>query len=187
MKFSAFTSRRAALALLLTVFSIHTVACGEIDRRRNIQNCKFSLVDIDLVEFGLENIKLRAVIEAFNPTESEALLDKFDFSLSLNGKKVGSGTNQASTPIAPGGKAALTFEFSAALAELGSQLFSALVQGGSLQYRIDGLAFVPLIFGQQLELPLSFEDQFQPLSGGESGPGWQSLVPGISGANQAAE
>ncbi len=182
MFFQPFASRRLALALLAVV-AIHTVACGEMDRRRNIQNCKFSLVDIDLVEFGLENIKLRAVLEAFNPTESEALLDKFDFSLSLNGKKVGSGTNQLSTPIPPGGKASLTFEFSAALAELGSQLFSALVQGGALQYRIDGLAFVPLIFGQQLEIPLSFEDKFEPLSSEDSGPGWPSLTPGFSGAN----
>jgi LEA14-like dessication related protein len=135
--------------------------CAQLEKRRNIQNCKFEVQNLEVVDLSFTRLTLRVFLSIENPSADDVIVDRLVFNLSVEGKRVGEGSTAVQQLIPPGGKQVATVDFVTTPAELGLQVVSALGREGRVNYRIDGKAYAPLFFGQEFFYPFSIDSRDQ--------------------------
>lgn len=153
-------SRYLTAAVLLAA-ALAGSGCAQLEKRRNIQNCKFEVQNLEVVDLSFTRLTLRVFLSIENPAAEEVIVDRLAFTLSVEGKRVGEGSTAVQQIIPPGGKQVATVDFVTTPAELGLQVVSALGREGQVNYRIDGKAYAPLFLGQEFFYPFSIDSRDQ--------------------------
>lgn len=154
--FSRYLTAAVMLAAVLA-----SAGCAQLEKRRNIQNCNFDVQNFEVVDLSFTRLTLRVFLSIQNPTADDVVVDRLEFTLSVEGKRVGEGRTAVQQSIPPGGMQVATVDFVTTPAELGMQIVSVLGRQGQVAYRIDGKAYAPLFFGQEIFYPFSIDSRDQ--------------------------
>ncbi len=137
--------RFASLTLAFAVAGV-AAACADLQLRRNLEQCRFSLADVQVVTANLLNIKLRLALDIENPGQGAAQLDRLSFALFLQNRKLGEGASATAVSIPPGETRRVELGFEASTAQLGLEILG-LLSSRELSYRVEGVAFVDSSLG----------------------------------------
>jgi len=155
----SFAPRLLAFGLFLALALGHA-NCSAIAKRQALENCKFDLETVEILQAGLAGIELRFLVAIENPNPGDVVVDRLDFELFTGGKKVGQGVHKDRIDIPPAGKETIALDVKASAAELGFALLSAITSQSGVDYRVEGTAYVATLFGE-FPYPFTVEETIQ--------------------------
>ncbi|MBX7059991.1 MAG: LEA type 2 family protein [Leptospirales bacterium] len=141
----------------LVALTLLSASCADLQRRQNLQRCRFSLQNVQVVRASLLAIELKLQLQVENPGDGEAQLDRLDFALFLEDRRLGDGKNQTPTTIPPGETRTIELDFRGSPAQLGLELLSILGRSGEIRYRVEGVAYMDGALGT-FPLPFTVEN-----------------------------
>lgn len=103
------------LITLLLFFS----SCSLIQQRINIANCKFSLKSASLKDVSLTGFTMTVFLDAYNPNDIEAVLDRLSGDLKLDDFKIATVSNSYKRVIKPKSSATVPIDISVSFSTLG--------------------------------------------------------------------
>lgn len=109
--------KRILISLLL-----FSVSCSLIQKRINIANCKFSLKSASLKNISLTGFTMTVFLNAYNPNDIEAVLDRLSGDLKLDGFKIATVSNSYKRVIKPKSSATLPVDISVSFSTLGKAI-----------------------------------------------------------------
>ena len=160
-----FRSRRSPLArftLTLAVISMistlamSTTACGVREKRENLKKCEFELRDLEIVNFGFSKVDLLVHVGVKNPNTSDVVVDRLEFELFTGASKVADGKHQENVTIPAGEDRVVKLDVTTTPGQVGSTLMKALMSGGSVDYRVQGIVYLDTILGE-IPYPVNIE------------------------------
>ncbi len=147
------TSVVAALALILFTTA---AACGVREKRENLKNCEFELENLEVVNFGFSQVDLLVHVGVQNPNPSDVVVDRLEFELFTGDNKVAEGKHSENITVAAGDKGVVKLEVATTPAQLGTTLMQALMSGGGVDYRVEGIVYLDTILGE-IPYPINIE------------------------------
>ncbi len=100
--------------------SFLALSCSWIAQRKALAKCEFSLHSVKLVNADFQGFELEIGIKAKNPTETDAVLDKLDYSVFLEGAHLADGVVEKQFRIPTGGSQVIKTRVKVAYADLSS-------------------------------------------------------------------
>lgn len=137
---------RIAAPLLAISLIFSAGACADLQLRRNLEQCRFALVDVRIVTANLATIKLRLNLSIQNVGDGLAQLDRLSFTLFMQDRRLGEGASQTAVSVPPGETRNVELDFEASTAQLGLEILG-LLAAQELNYRVEGVAFVDTSLG----------------------------------------
>lgn len=146
--------RRAAAGLALAAILLLGVGCPNAEQRLALRECQFSLRDVSIRSFGGLELELLLTVGIFNPNDIDVIVDVVTYTVSVNGRRLGSGETDRDLTIRRGTREDLPVTLRLNLIDLG-------VAGASLRssdqrlFRVDATYWVALPWGRKA-FPVSF-------------------------------
>lgn len=160
LSFSSNAPRRSIRPLVALLTAILTAAtltsCGIREKRENLKNCEFELDNVEMANFSFSQVDLIVHVGVMNPNPSDVVVDRLKFDLYTGGNKVANGEQNQNTTIAAGQREVIKLNVSTTASQLGSTLMRALMTGGNVDYRVEGVVFLDTILGE-IPYPISLE------------------------------
>ena len=141
--------RKAVFGFLLLA------SCSWIAQRKALATCKFSLKEVKLVNADFKGFELELGIEARNPNRVDAVLDKLDYSVYLEGVHLVDGVVSKPYRVPAGGRKVIRTKVKVAYSDLAQAKDVVLkaVLERKAKVRVSGKAH----FGP-LKVPFDFEE-----------------------------
>jgi LEA14-like dessication related protein len=144
-------NRKLALAVVVLIVVV-VVACAfyvysEIQKRQALKNVEISLSDVEVVNVGITTAKLNVKLQFYNPNSVTATLDRAHYTLYGNNTYVGDGEITEKVDIAPGATRTVTSPFDLSYSGAIQSLWSYIVSGGKITWRIVGTAYIDTPLG----------------------------------------
>ncbi len=142
--------RKIALGLLLAA------ACSWVAQRKALAKCEFSLHSVKLVNADFKGFELEVGIKARNPGDVDAVLDKLEYSVYLEGAHLADGAVSKVFRIPAGGSKVIRTQVKVAYSDLASAKDAVLkaVLARKARVRVRGKAH----FGP-LKIPFDLEEE----------------------------
>jgi LEA14-like dessication related protein len=91
---------RRRVALLAVVLGIAALSgCPDVAARVAIKDCQFNVTNVQLRAVRGLNLHLDVTLGVFNPNKQTVIVDRFDYTVLLNGLKVADGAMQRDVEI----------------------------------------------------------------------------------------
>lgn len=130
-----------ALTLLAAVPAVEGCwAKAAIDQRKAIEQATFSLRNVQLLGLDLVGANLLVTLNLENPTETDIVLDRLDYALSVNGMKAFDGDVKEKISVPPGQSRPLPIRVTLAYADLGTQVRGLIATGQVKSWGLKGVA-----------------------------------------------
>ena len=91
--------RRPIAAFLLLALG---GSCVRVEERKALQNCQFSLQGFRILDVTPFRLRFGLRVGVYNPNRIDVIVDRFDYAVVVNGRKVGDGQNRTELTIPPG-------------------------------------------------------------------------------------
>ena len=132
--------------------------CAMLSSRLAISNCQFKIADVGAVQYNplknLDNLGLTLNIACKNPNQiTEAVLDKLNLILYVNGQKTTSGNVENVTRIPPASTVQIPLSIQLSLSQVGKTIFD-VVNSGKAAYELRGAVLIPTPIGEK-SLPVT--------------------------------
>jgi LEA14-like dessication related protein len=123
----------AALGLLLS--------CTYIKQRISANECKFTIVSIDIRSFSLTGITLGLSVNITNPNKIDVVIDKMVLDLYIKDTKTVNVTFNEVT-IAPKNTKTVSADLVIPYSIIGMSMIDEMKNKGEIQYRLAGMAYM---------------------------------------------
>lgn len=125
-------------------------------QRRAIEQAKFSLRNVQLLGVDLVGVNLLVTMQLENPTETDIVLDRLEYSLSVNGIKAFDGGVKERLSVPAAQTRPLPIQISLAYADLSSQVRGLLVSRQVSSWKVVGVAHFDTPVGT-IDYPIAVE------------------------------
>ena len=130
-----------ALSLLASPLALEGCwAKAALDQRKAIEQARFSLRNVQLLGLDLVGANLLVTLNLENPTETDIVLDRLDYALSVNGMKAFDGDVKEKISVPPGQSRPLPIRVTLAYADIGTQVRGLLATGAVKTWGLKGVA-----------------------------------------------
>lgn len=131
----------ALLALTVTVPALPGCwASQAYTQRKAIEQAKFSLRNVQLLGLDLVGANLLVTVQLENPTETDMVLDRIDYTLFVNGLKAFEGDVKEKLTVPGGQSRPLPIRVTLAYADIGTQIRGLLATGQVKSWGLKGAA-----------------------------------------------
>lgn len=131
----------AALALVVGVPTLPGCWVSQAyTQRKAIEQARFSLRNVQLLGLDLVGANLLVTVQLENPTETEMVLDRIDYTLFVNDLKAFEGDVKEKTTVPPGQSRPLPIRVTLAYADIGTQIRGLIATGQVRSWGLKGAA-----------------------------------------------
>lgn len=131
----------AVLALTIAVPTLEGCWVSQAyTQRKAIEQAKFSLRNVQLLGIDLVGANLLVTIQLENPSDTDMVLDRIDYTLFVNGLKAFEGDVKDKLTVPPGQSRPLPIRVTLAYADIGTQIRGLLATGQVKSWGLKGAA-----------------------------------------------
>lgn len=149
------TLSRLLLALALLASG---AGCPSVAERVAIKNCHFNLRGLKIVNLSPFEVTLRLTIGVYNPNEIQVVVDRFDYTLFIDGLKAADGANRHPAQIPVRQQRDLVVDLRVNVTDA-ARVIPRLRAGGRHQAKVEGTVYIGVPWGEY-PYPLSFTGSF---------------------------
>jgi len=142
------------------------LSCSLIQQRLTLANCKFSMKSASLKGVDLSGFNLEIILNVQNPNEIDAVLDRINGTVKLDGYKIADISNSYKRVIKAGGSADVPIDVRVEFSSLGSALnaVSDIVQKRRANVSFEGKGYVdyniPVLGRRSFSYPINLSKGF---------------------------
>lgn len=122
------------------------ISCAGVQERLALRECTFVLFGVRVYDFQYDRMQLDFIIEAKNPNQIDAILDKLTGTLYVNGVDIFSGTTGEQVRIPAGKSAKFATTTTVEYIKVGTALIEAM-QFEKAQYELKAQAHISTLLG----------------------------------------
>jgi LEA14-like dessication related protein len=111
-----------------------------------VKELDFSLRRVSLVDYDLTNMTLNVEIKADNPNNIDAVIDRLDYSFSINDKVATTGTTARKITVKAEGTKTISTKLKVNYLNLGAAILEA-VKNKKADFRLEGTVYVDTPIG----------------------------------------
>jgi len=152
--------RHAAFVALALAFVTPTLdgcwAQNAYAQRKAIESAKFSLRNVQLLGLDLVGANLLVTLQLENPTETDIVLDRLEYTLFVNNIKAFDGGVKDRLTVPAKQTKPLGINLSLAYADIGSQLRGIIATGQVKSWKVQGVAHFDTPVGT-IDYPINVE------------------------------
>lgn len=141
--------KRLIAALLLVSLAPALPGCSVYQayaQRQAIQQARFHLKNVAVQGFDLSGANLAVTLEIENPTNTQIVLDRLDYTIFLNEQRMVGGFTDRRITVPASDVRPVTFTTFVRFADVGAQLQRVVTQGIT-SYRLEGVGHFDTPFG----------------------------------------
>ena len=150
------SARQSTLVLALAVAILSASSCGVRDKRENLKNCEYELENLEVGSFSFTAVELIVHVGVKNPNPSDVVVDRLDFELFTGNDKVAEGKHLENVVIPAGERKVVKLDVKTSTSQVGNTLLRALMSGGAVDYRVEGIVYLDTILGE-IPYPIKIE------------------------------
>jgi LEA14-like dessication related protein len=137
--------KKAILLFLMLALGL-SLGCSEFAKRIAVKELDFSLKRVSLVEYDMTYMTLNVDVQADNPNDIDAVIDRLDYSFSVNDKNVANGTTARKVTVKANKSKAISTKMKINYMQLGAAVLEA-VKNKTADFRMDGTVYVETPLG----------------------------------------
>jgi LEA14-like dessication related protein len=137
--------KRNLLCLFVGVLTL-SLGCTELMKRVAVKELDFDLHKVSLVSYDLSTMKLKVDLKAYNPNDIDAVIDRLDYSFSINEKNAANGSTARKETVKAGKERILTTTLSVNYIDLGVAILDA-VKNQDADFKLSGTVYVDTPIG----------------------------------------
>jgi LEA14-like dessication related protein len=151
--------KRNTIIVIVVIVVIIIAALGvfgyqQVQQREALKNIKVSLEGFEVESVTLSSASLNFSLRFTNPNTNPAILDRTDFTVSINNVTVGSGQNLQKVTIPAGGSEVIVIPFTFSYTGVAQGVVTVLQQGGA-EWGLVGTAYFDSPLGT-VSVPYNF-------------------------------
>jgi LEA14-like dessication related protein len=137
--------KKAVLLFLVAVCCL-SLGCSEFAKRIAVKELDFSLKRVSLVDYDMTYMTLNIDVQADNPNDIDAVIDRLDYSFSINDKNCASGTTARKVTVKANRSKAISTKMKINYIQLGAAILEA-VKNKTADFRMEGTVYVETPIG----------------------------------------
>lgn len=137
---------KKAVPLFLVAVCCLSLGCSEFAKRMAVKELDFSLNRVSLVDYDMTYMTLNVDVEADNPNDVDAVIDRLDYSFSINDKNVANGTTAQKVTVKANKSKNISTKMKINYIKLGAALLEA-VKNKTADFELEGTVFVETPIG----------------------------------------
>ena len=137
---------RKIIVITLVAVCFLSFGCTELMKRMAVKELDFSLRRVSLVDYDLTNMTLNVEIKADNPNDIDAVIDRLDYSFSINDKVATTGTTARKITVKAEGTKTISTKLKVNYLNLGAAILEA-VKNKKADFRLEGTVYVDTPIG----------------------------------------
>lgn len=131
----------------LFLLSMFLISCAGVQERMALRKCTFVLYGVRVYDFKYDRMQLDFIIEAKNPNQVDAVLDKLTGTLYVNGVDIFSGSTGEQVRISAGKSTTFSTNTTIEYIKVGTALIEAM-QFEKAQYEFKAQAHISTLLGE---------------------------------------
>lgn len=120
--------------------------CAPFMQRMAVKELDFSMERVSLVDYNLSNMTLKLDLQAENPNDIDAVIDRLDYSLYINDKNAANGTTAREVTVKAGGVKTISTSLTVNYINMGTAILEA-VKEKKADFKMEGTVFVETPIG----------------------------------------
>jgi LEA14-like dessication related protein len=137
---------RKAVFLLIAAICCLSLGCSEFAKRMAVKELDFSLERVSLDEYDMTYMTLNVEVKADNPNDIDAVIDRLDYSFSINDNSVASGTTARKVTVEANKMKNISTKMKINYMKLGAAILDA-VKNKTADFRMEGTVYVDTPLG----------------------------------------
>ncbi|MCK4233325.1 LEA type 2 family protein [candidate division WOR-3 bacterium] len=130
--------KKIGIILILLALSF---GCTELMKRVAVKELEFNLKRVSLVDYDLSTMTLKIDLDAYNPNDIDAVIDRLDYSFYINEKNAANGTTARKETVKAGKEKIVSTTLRINYLSLGVAILEA-VKDKKADFRMEGTVFV---------------------------------------------
>jgi LEA14-like dessication related protein len=137
---------KRVLFLFLAVVLLLSIGCSEFAKRMAVKELDFSLKGVSLVEYDMTYMTLNVDVQADNPNDVDAVIDRLDYSFGINEKNVANGTTAQKVTVKANRSKSISTKMKINYMELGAAVLDA-VKNKTADFSMEGTVYIDTPIG----------------------------------------
>ena len=137
---------KKAVLLILVVVCCLSLGCSEFAKRMAVKDLDFDLKRVSLVDYDMTYMTLNVDVEADNPNDIDAVIDRLDYSFSINDKNVADGTTARKVTVKANKAKNISTKMKINYLSLGAAVLEA-VKNKTANFKMEGTVYVETPIG----------------------------------------
>ena len=130
--------KKIGIILILLALSF---GCTELMKRVAVKELEFNLKRVSLIDYDLSTMTLKIDLDAYNPNDIDAVIDRLDYSFYINEKNAANGTTARKETVKAGKEKTVSTTLRINYLSLGAAILEA-VKDKKADFRMEGTVFV---------------------------------------------
>ncbi|MCK4575968.1 LEA type 2 family protein [candidate division WOR-3 bacterium] len=130
--------KKIGIILILLALSF---GCTELMKRVAVKELEFNLKRVSLIDYDLSTMTLKIDLDAYNPNDIDAVIDRLDYSFYINEKNAANGTTARKETVKAGKEKIVSTTLRINYLSLGVAILEA-VKDKKADFRMEGTVFV---------------------------------------------
>lgn len=140
-------ARRGLLAMVAGALLLGSSGCPSVAARTAIVNCQFNVRSVRIPRITPFEVQLRVTLGVHNPNKIAVIVDRFDYVVLVDGRKLADGANQNDVRIPVNKSRDLTISVRANVVDAAA-VVHRLRRGGKRTVTVRGTVYVKVPWGR---------------------------------------